>query len=125
MNKLKAFIAVMTLSFGFVAFAAPAATPAYAQLSEVEKGVGFTGENPAGAEGKVKDIVKTVINILSLIVGIISVIMVIVGGFNYILSAGDSGKVSTAKNTIIYALVGLVIVALAQVIVQFVIDQIE
>jgi len=47
--------------------------------------------------------------------------MIIFGGFKYITSGGDAGGVTGAKNTILYAIVGLVIVALAQVIVRFVI----
>lgn len=68
-------------------------------------------------------LLNTVINIFSLIVGVIAVIMIIVGGLRYITSGGDSGKVSAAKTTIIYALIGLVIVALAQLIVHFVLSQ--
>ena len=64
-----------------------------------------------------------IINIFSAIVGVIAVIMIIVGGLRYITSGGDSQHVSTAKNTIIYALVGLVVVALAQLIVHFVLNQ--
>jgi hypothetical protein len=49
--------------------------------------------------------------------------MIIYGGFRYITSGGDSGRVGSAKNTLIYAIVGLIIVALAQLIVNFVITQ--
>lgn len=59
----------------------------------------------------------------SIIVGAISIIMIIYGGFRYITSGGDSGKVGNAKNTLIYAIVGLIIVVLAQIIVNFVITQ--
>lgn len=72
------------------------------------------------AETSVNSLIKNVINIFSLIVGVISVLMIILGGFRYITSGGDSGKVSTAQQSIIYAIVGLVIVALAQIIVRFV-----
>ena len=71
---------------------------------------------------QVNDIIRLVINIFSLIVGVISVIMIIIGGLKYITSGGDSGNVSGAKNTILYAVIGLVVVALAQVIVRFVLD---
>ena len=64
-----------------------------------------------------------VVNTISLVVGAISVIMIIIGGFRYITSGGDSTKVGGAKNTIIYAIIGLVIVALAQLIVHFVLNQ--
>ena len=64
-----------------------------------------------------------IITIFSAVVGVIAVLMIIVGGLRYITSGGDSNKVSAAKTTIIYALVGLVIVALAQLIVHFVLNQ--
>jgi hypothetical protein len=51
--------------------------------------------------------------------------MIIVGGLKYILSAGDSGNVTSAKNTIVYAIVGLVIVALAQFVVRFVLTKVS
>ena len=50
--------------------------------------------------------------------------LIIYGGFKYISSGGDSGKVTEAKNTIIYAVIGLVVVALAQFIVQFVLNKV-
>jgi len=58
------------------------------------------------------------------VVGIVSVIMIIYGGFKYISSGGDSGNVQSAKNTIIYAVIGLVVVAMAQFIVQFVLNKV-
>jgi uncharacterized membrane protein YuzA (DUF378 family) len=64
------------------------------------------------------------VNIFSLIVGIVAVIMIIVGGLKYITSGGDSNNVSSAKSTIIYAIIGLVVVALAQFIVQFVLNKV-
>lgn len=76
-----------------------------------------------GAE-TVNGMIKTVINIISVLVGIVSVIMIIWGGFKYVTSGGDSGNVTSAKNTIIYAVIGLVVVALAQFIVQFVLTKV-
>jgi hypothetical protein len=72
---------------------------------------------------KLNTLIKNIINIFSILVGIVAVIMIIVGGFRYITSGGDSGNVTTAKNTILYAIVGLVIVALAQFIVRFVLEK--
>jgi uncharacterized membrane protein len=64
-------------------------------------------------------IMKTVTNVFSVVVGFIAVIMIIIGGMKYVTSGGDASKVASAKNTLIYAIVGLVIVALAQFIAQF------
>ena len=69
------------------------------------------------------DIITTIVNIVSVVVGVVAVIMIIWGGAKYITSGGESGKITSAKNTIIYALIGLVIVALAQVIVHFVLNK--
>jgi hypothetical protein len=66
-------------------------------------------------------VITTVINVLLFIVGIISVIMIIVGGIMYSTSAGDSGTVTKAKNTVLFAVVGLVIAFLAFAIVNWVI----
>ncbi len=76
-----------------------------------------------GSDTKVNDTVKLGLNLFSAIVGIISVVMIIVGGIRYITSGGDSGKVSAAQNTVLYAVIGLVVVALAQIIVQFVLKK--
>jgi hypothetical protein len=78
----------------------------------------------AGSGQKLEGLIKTVINIFSVIVGSVAVIMIIFGGFKYITSGGSSDGVSGAKNTILYAIVGLVIVAFAQIIVQFVLQRI-
>ena len=79
-----------------------------------------TGDMPAnlvGAGGVVDSITSTILYIL----GFISVIMLIVGGVKYTLSAGDAKAVTDAKNTILYALIGLVIAILSYAIVKFVI----
>lgn len=70
----------------------------------------------------VTSIVSTVVNILSYVVGILAIIMIIIAGFKYITAGGDSNQVSSAKSTLIYAIVGLVIAALAQVIVHEVLN---
>ena len=69
-------------------------------------------------------LIKKIINIFSIVVGAVSVIMIIIGGFRYIISGGDSSGVTGAKNTILYAIVGLVIVLFAQVIIRFVLTNV-
>ncbi|MBR2641258.1 hypothetical protein IKD49_02260 [Candidatus Saccharibacteria bacterium] len=65
---------------------------------------------------------KQVTNVILYIVGIIAVIMLIIGGIKYVVSGGDSKKVTDAKNTVLYAIIGLVIAFLAFAIVNFVIS---
>ncbi len=80
------------------------------------------GSSSAGTSS-FNDLLTQIVNIFSAIVGVIAVIMIIVGGLRYITSGGDSNKVSGAKNTLIYAIIGLIIVALAQLIVHFVLQK--
>ncbi len=96
------------------------------------QGVALTGgscdtadpSDPNSSKNKINSTVASVINIFSWVVGVTAVIMVIIGGFKYITSQGDSNNVNSAKNTILYAVIGLVIVAMAQIIVQFVLKKI-
>ena len=82
---------------------------------------GSTGNcTTSTAGGGLNTLIKNIINIFSIIVGLVAVIMIIIGGFRYILSGGESSSVSGAKNAILFAIVGLVIVAIAQLIVHFV-----
>ncbi len=77
---------------------------------------------PGNSQQNFNDLMKRIINIFSMVVGAVSVIMIIIGGFRYIISAGDSNGVTGAKNTILYALVGLVVVLFSQIIVKFVLS---
>lgn len=87
-------------------------------------GTGTTGcDQGTTSNDTIENTLKAVVNILSVIVGVVAVIMIIIAGFRYITSGGESSNVSGAKNAIIYAIVGLVIVALAQILVRFVINR--
>ena len=63
---------------------------------------------------------KTIVNVLLYIIGAVSVIMLVLGGIRYTISQGDSSAVTSAKNTILYAVIGLVVAILAYAIVNFV-----
>jgi hypothetical protein len=136
-QKLKS--AILSLSALFMlAIPVMAAVPAYAAVSQTDINnalkcgsnvdININAEQscdsstPQGAN--FTEIVKKIINILSVLVGAIAVIMIIFGGFRYVTSAGNDTNVSSAKNTILYAVIGLIIVALAQIIVHFVLNNI-
>ncbi len=89
-----------------------------ASKDDVCNGIGGCTNKPG--ESTPETTVVTVINLLSFAVATVSVIMVIIGGFKYVTSQGDSSGTASARNTIVYALVGLVVVAVAQVMVRFV-----
>jgi hypothetical protein len=79
----------------------------------------------AAPTSSVNDVVKKVINIISWIVGVISVIMIIIAGLRYVTSGGQEKSVTGAKSTIMYAIIGLIVVALAQIIVRFVMSNVN
>lgn len=66
-------------------------------------------------------IFTTITNVMLFVVGAISVIMVVVGGLRYVISGGNSTNITAAKNTILYAVIGLVIAILAYALINFVI----
>ena len=83
------------------------------------------GINKAGGTENTRDLptfIKSIVNILLFVVGAISVIVIVIGGIRYVTSAGDSNQISGAKNTILYAVVGVVIALMAYAIVNFVLD---
>jgi hypothetical protein len=137
-KKIKQLIT--TASFALL-FAAPLAVPVTVGAQQTENadiqnsvctGAELTTDPTTCENANIEDagtnidkIIATVINIFSFVVGVVSVIMIIVGGFQYITSGGDSNKVTAAKNTILYAIIGLVIVALAQFIVRFVLKNVN
>ena len=69
------------------------------------------------------DLIANIVNVLLFVIGSISVIMIIIGGLLYATSSGDSGQVTKAKNTIMYAVIGLVVAFFAYAIVNFVIER--
>ena len=95
-----------------------------------EKSAVEQGAEAARATGMPSDLIGDngvfgrITNVILLIVGIVSVVMLIYGGLRYILSGGDSKKVTDAKNTILYAIIGLIISLLAYAIVNFVLTSV-
>lgn len=68
-------------------------------------------------------LITKVVRIISIVIGIAAVIMIMVGGVRYITSSGDPNNTTGAKNTILYAIVGLLVALLAQAIIIFVINK--
>jgi multisubunit Na+/H+ antiporter MnhB subunit len=67
--------------------------------------------------------IKTGVNVLLFVLGSIAVIMIIIGGIRYTTSNGEASQIKSAKDTIMYAVIGLVVAILAYSIVNFVVDQ--
>lgn len=122
-------ITILLALFGLVGlFAAPMAS---AQLfDEVcnEPGASSSaacqdtsGDDPiTGEDG----LILRIISIVSVVGGIIAVVIIMYGGFQYITSGGDPGKTTGARNTILYAVIGLLVIALAQAVVSFILTRV-
>lgn len=114
-------------TFGLVTLAGaglitPVAFPALPAQATVAQEV-QDGFNQAGGSENNTDLmsyVKSIINVMLFIVGVLSVIMIIFSGIRYVTAHGDKAQVESAKNTLIYSVVGLVIAIVAWAIVQFV-----
>lgn len=95
--------------------------PEAAVCKDSEKPQDIGGSNSIlGVDG----ILMKAAGIVSIIIGLASVIMVIIGGLKYVLSQGDANSTNSAKNTVLYAAIGLAIAAMAQVIIAFIINRI-
>ena len=91
-------------------------TKTFAELPEVKT----TGSG----EDDLVDNITAIINAVIGVLGIVCVVVMIIGGVNYMTSSGDTGKVKKAKDTILYGLIGLVVCVLAFALVNFVIKSI-
>ena len=85
---------------------------------------GSNTDGVCGAKGeKVEDTAKNIINTLLYVVGIVAVLMIIIGGIRYAASNGDSSAIQGAKNTVLYAVIGLIVAIMAFAIVNFVVGR--
>jgi hypothetical protein len=131
-NKIKSYLLLATV---MLTFGAPLVVPiAVSACSNIATQVS-SGANDAAGSGSdiscstapgtsgtdaIASLATQIVNIFSIVVVAAAVIMIIYSGFRYVTSGGDSGRVGGAKNSLIYAIIGLVIVALAQLIVHYV-----
>lgn len=120
-NKLLITLATFGLILSFSPSLAYAQCPGNTTAQQIKCGANAG----AGEQGNPKSLDQTIariLNIFSVIIGVVAVIMIMIGGLRYITSGGASDRVAGAKNTILYAVIGLIVVALAQVIVRFVLN---
>lgn len=89
---------------------------------QILQGVGETGNECNGHA--VPHTLQVVVELLGYIAGVVAIIMIVIAGFKYITSNGDSGKVSSAKNTLLYAVIGVAVAALSQFFVHFVLARV-
>ena len=82
-------------------------------------------QSKTGATKDLEGAIGNILNVVYLVIGIVAVIMIILGGVSYATSQGDPGKVKKGKDTIMYGIIGLIIVLLAFAITNFVLSNVE
>lgn len=123
-RSIKAFILSLVVLAG-VAAPAAAVNPVEQVCSGGASGSGAceAADPNEGALLGADGVVTKAVQFIVYIAGALSVILVVLGGIKYATSSGDSGNIQSAKNTVIYALVGLIVAIFAQAIVSFVLSR--
>lgn len=126
MNIVKNIIMSIAVISGLIAVPVLVTSPVAAQpQAEICRGSGgdWDGKtcNNANSTNDVAGFMKQIINILLYVLGSIAVLMIVIGGIRYVVSGGDQKAVTDAKNTILYAVIGLVVALMAYAIVNFVV----
>lgn len=97
--------------------------PACEMASDAEACQGRGDANPQGKIFGPQGVLTKVANFIIMIVGVASVIMIMIGGFKYITSSGDPTNTKSAKDTILFAVVGIVVAIFGEAIVLFVLNR--
>ena len=112
-------------AFATVAGSVLTALPAAAADNPAKQWVNTTTqENVTGSSSTLMDQLLLILNVALGVIGFVAVVMIVVGGLQYTTSSGEAGKVTKAKNTIMYGVIGLVVALLAFAIVNFVLTNI-
>jgi len=120
---------VASAAFALVAaFVIPTGTTFAADnnsVTTIQNGINAAGGSTGADATTLTGVFKIIVNVMLFIIGALSVIMLIYGGIRYTLSGGDSGSVTSAKNTIMYAIIGLIVAFLAFAIVNWVLGALQ
>ena len=117
-------ISLLTFAFGSPTAFAQCADPA--NPANTKEAIQCGSSNVSGVpvtsapETAVQGLITDSVNILTFVVGAIAVIMMIYAGFLFVTSAGDANKIATAKKAVLYAVIGVAIIAIAQIFSQFI-----
>jgi hypothetical protein len=118
-TKLRTSVTVLALSVLLSLSSVPAAHSLSIRdvINGAYRGEGQPTDLFAGGDA----LIPRLINLMLFIVGILAIVFLIFGGIRYVISGGDKSKVDAAKNTILYAIVGLVVAILGYAVVNWVI----
>ena len=131
--KTSFLVLAMTICGVASALPASAALTGVNGSHDVDGGVGGTNnsfvnssvqQDVTGSSSTLMDQLQLILNVALGVIGFVAVVMIVIGGLQYTTSSGDAGKVTKAKNTIMYGVIGLVVALLAFAIVNFVLTNI-
>jgi len=112
----KISLLIVSLSLVMMPILTLMSAPVFADAnSDVQ--LGISGASSGGPT--VNSLITNGIKLFGFVIGVVAVIMVMIGGFKFITAQGDANQVASARNTILYAIVGLAVAALAETIVKF------
>lgn len=130
LSKAKYILASLAVAvFGAVAVATPTFAGVYCPDGTYKEGDTLSvcdgsGEGSDARGANLMGTLNVIINVALGVIGFLAVVMIIFGGVQYTTSAGDAAKVTKAKNTIMYGIIGLVIALLAYAIVNFILSNV-
>lgn len=96
---------------------------AFAQNAKQQINADVNAVNPGGLSSNLTKSVQGIINVLIGIIGVVAVIMLIIGAFQFVVSSGNSDATKKAKDTILFAIIGIVVALLSFAIINFVLAQ--
>jgi hypothetical protein len=124
MNRIKTALVSIAAVFAFAAvpvLAVGTTVQAQTPKAEICKGINNGATCNQSGTNNLSGYIGNIVNILLFIIGAVAVIMIIIGGLRYVLSGGDSSSIKSAKDTILYAVIGLIVAISAYAIVNFVV----
>ena len=128
MKKKIILLALAIASFAFLPGKALAVELGQDPICE-QPGIDQTAKDAAGCgktadPGEIGNVTQNIINIVIAVLGIVAVLFVVIGAAQYVTSQGDPGKTKKAKDTILYAILGVILATLAYAIVNFVLSNV-
>lgn len=123
-NQVSHFFEQQSLVWAATLAATPKPSPKTAQQI-VGEGAAQACSGGSCGVSSIGSLFNSITTILLFLIGAIAIIMIIIGGLRYVLSAGDSKSTNDAKNTILYAVIGLVIALASYSIIKFVLGGIK
>jgi Type IV secretion system pilin len=129
-NKVKNLVMAFVLGAIMVAVPQPAFAATADELENACQGNNSAlcasyrdGKNDSTTDNAILKLLKNITNILAYLAGVLAVIFVMWGGFKYITSGGDASKAASGRQTLTYALIGVIVIVISRQLIIFVLNR--